>query len=253
MNNLLPPFLGMTKMQDTISENEYKMIQPYIELLMTLSQSYNINLYIIDYYKHDFLYISPTPLILNGLNFEDIKNLGYDYYQKFIPESDLNTLKEVNQIICDFLTKQPKEDRSKYTFSYNFHLVNERKSQILVHQKFTPLALSANGNIWLGLYILSLSSRSSLKEVLAIEKDTQQEYEYLWSVRRWKQRERITLSTCDRDILRLSALGYSNKEIGERICMDVNTVKAHKKSLFAMMKVNSIAEAIGYSLNHRLI
>lgn len=49
MNNLLPPFLGMTKMQDTISENEYKMIQPYIELLMTLSQSYNINLYIIDY------------------------------------------------------------------------------------------------------------------------------------------------------------------------------------------------------------
>jgi DNA-binding CsgD family transcriptional regulator len=62
-----------------------------------------------------------------------------------------------------------------------------------------------------------------------------------------------SLSEREIDILRLSSQGLSNSEIGEKIFIDVNTVKFHKKNIFQKFDVKNITEAITYAVNKRLI
>ena len=59
-----------------------------------------------------------------------------------------------------------------------------------------------------------------------------------------KGRGREKLTEREVEVLRLAALGLSNKEIAEKLSVTVRTVKAHISNLFAKMDVASRTEAI---------
>ncbi|MCD8305291.1 MAG: hypothetical protein LUC49_01315 [Prevotella sp.] len=46
------------------------------------------SVYLIDYYKHEFLYISDNPLFLCGHTAKEVKELGYEFYLRHIPERE---------------------------------------------------------------------------------------------------------------------------------------------------------------------
>lgn len=52
------------------------------------------------------------------------------------------------------------------------------------------------------------------------------------------------LSERERDVLRLIAEGLSNQDIGDRLFLALNTVKAHTRSIYAKLGVNSRTQAI---------
>ena len=52
------------------------------------------------------------------------------------------------------------------------------------------------------------------------------------------------LSERELEILRLIAEGLSNREIGERLFLALDTVKGHNRRLFDKLQVNSRTEAI---------
>ncbi|MEI5993445.1 response regulator [Candidatus Enterococcus mansonii] len=61
------------------------------------------------------------------------------------------------------------------------------------------------------------------------------------------------LSKREREVLPLVALGYSNKEIAERLFISVKTVEVHKSNLMKKLAFESFSELLQYSMKHQLI
>lgn len=55
------------------------------------------SIYLIDYYKQEFLYVSDNPLFLCGHTAKDVKELGYSFYLKYVPEEEQKMLVELNR------------------------------------------------------------------------------------------------------------------------------------------------------------
>ncbi|MBL1228848.1 response regulator transcription factor [Enterococcus sp. BWB1-3] len=70
-----------------------------------------------------------------------------------------------------------------------------------------------------------------------------------------KEQEQLyeRLSKREREVLPLVSLGYSNKEIAERLFISVKTVEVHKSNLMKKLKVETFSELLQYSIKHQLI
>ena len=68
-----------------------------------------------------------------------------------------------------------------------------------------------------------------------------------------EKKEGITLSETEREVLRLSAQGYTMNDIADRLCKSVDTIKACKRNLFAKIGVKNIAEALFHATNYQMI
>lgn len=61
------------------------------------------------------------------------------------------------------------------------------------------------------------------------------------------------LTTSEKDILRLIALGKSNKEIAQERFSSIHTITTHRKNIFRKINVNSVHEATKYALRAGII
>ena len=78
-------------------------------------------------------------------------------------------------------------------------------------------------------------------------------FEYSTDRHKWERKEGITLSEAEREVLRLSAQGYTMNEIADRVCKSVDTIKACKRSLFAILGVKNFAVALFHAVNYQMI
>ena len=213
--------------------------------------SYN-SYYVIDYYKHDFLYVSNNPLFLCGCEPEYVCGLGHEFYLKHVPESEHQFLLTVNHVGFDFFEDIPITERMDYIISYEFHLQTE-SNLILVNHKLKPVLLDKNGHVWLAVCVVSLSSHKDAGHITMRRIGSPEEWEYSLAECQWKKLSPIKLSATEKSILRLSAQGYTMEQIVETIGISINTVKFHKRRLFRKLQVESITEALTYAINSKLI
>jgi two-component system response regulator NreC len=61
------------------------------------------------------------------------------------------------------------------------------------------------------------------------------------------------LSDREAEVLRLIALGYTNKEIGESLYLSVRTVESHRAHVQQKLRLQTRAELVGYALEHGMI
>jgi DNA-binding NarL/FixJ family response regulator len=61
------------------------------------------------------------------------------------------------------------------------------------------------------------------------------------------------LSDREMEMLKLLATGMSNKEIAEKLCLSLRTVKAHMSNIFTKMNVASRSEALVEALRKGLL
>lgn len=245
-------FFRLSPYTEQINEDEYTRIQPAIDTLDALSLLCSTNIYIIDYYKKTFLYISPRHLFLQGITAEEFKKMGFLFFKKFTPPEDYEFLLHIKQEGFRFYNDIPVEHKLKYTLSYNFHVVFDKK-KILVNQRITPFKLNSRHEIWLSMCVVTLASKDSLSEIEIKNSETSERLLYHKPTGKWQACTSIRLSEKEAVILRLSAQGLNNQEIASYMCLNVNTIKFHKKNIFAKLSVSNIQEAITYAINNRLI
>ncbi len=65
--------------------------------------------------------------------------------------------------------------------------------------------------------------------------------------------ERPILSPRETDVLRLMALGHTNREIGEQLSLSVRTVETHRAHIQQKLGLSSRPELTRYALTHGLI
>jgi DNA-binding NarL/FixJ family response regulator len=71
--------------------------------------------------------------------------------------------------------------------------------------------------------------------------------------KKWKEASHPKLKDMEIKMLKLSAMGYTMNEITNEIHRSLDAVKMYRKSVFAKLNVDNIAEAISYAKNHRMI
>jgi len=235
-----------------ISEDDYQMASKLVGVVGGLACTTYQGIYIIDYYKQNFLYVSDNPLFLCGKNPADICRKGHDFYLQNVPENEHNLLLAVNRAGFEFFDSIPVEQRMEYMISYEFHLDFKRKP-VLVNHKLKPIALDKNGHVWLACCMVSFSARKEAGHIHMHHINTNEEWEYSLAEMKWKKQEPMKLSDKEKEVLVLSAQGYTMEQIADKMQVSVNTVKFHKRNLFDKMHVESVVEALAYAQNSKLI
>ncbi len=238
----------------SIPNEVYDGINQIIEDIDAFSRATYKSVYVIDYYKQNFLYVSDNPLFLCGMSADEVKELGYNFYINHVPAEDLEMLLEINRVGFQFLSDIPAEENKDYTLSYDFHIVNKDSNRKrLINHQITPLRFTESGQLWLGLCAASVSSSSKSGNIVVSKNKSKEYWLYNRNIKRWEIIHRPELKEMEKDVLKLSAMGYTMNEIAGEVNRSFNTVKSYRKSLFEKLGVNNITEAISFAMNHRLI
>ena len=235
-----------------IPDSDYARTNVCVAMANALARNTNHSLYIIDYNRKNFLFVSSNPLFLCGRSPEEVRQKGYAFYFEVVPPDELKRLMEINEAGFHFYYNQPAEKRLELSIEYEFHICTPESHQHLIHHKLTPILLSERGDIWLALCSVSLSPKKTIGEVIISDHTCTDSYVYSFKGRRWRKQPELNLSDREKEILQLSVKGLSNTEIGETLFIDGNTVKYHKKKLFEKLHTENITEAVGIAANLRL-
>lgn len=235
-----------------VTEKDYEKLGLLINAVKAFARSTYQSVYVIDYFREGFAYVSENLTYLCGHPAEKIKEFGYELYINHVPERDLEMLKEINKKGFDFINELPVEERTEYSITYDFHLTNGRKQRLVSH-RITPLVLTDDGKVWQALCTVAMSAHDKPGNIIMKREKCNTFYEYSLDSHKWVENTGFTLNDTERDVLMLSTQGYTMNGIADRLCKSVDTIKACKRTLFAKMDVNNIAEALSYAINYRLI
>lgn len=241
--------------ENAVTETEgldYGAADLLIRTAEALSQTIYQSVYIIDYFKQGFLYVSDNPLFLCGHAREEVLGMGYGFYMQHVPADELDMLSEINTAGFRFFNEIPKEERLGVSISYDFHLMAD-KGKFLINHKLTPLILAKDGRVWLAVCVVSYSAQDKPGHIVVRKNNTNNFWHYSLEEHKWYQDEHPTLSEEEKAILLLSAQGLKMEEIADRIFKSVDTVKFYKRRLFEKVGVKNITEALSFATNYRLI
>ena len=186
-----------------ITDADYQRAKPYVEAAQAFAQTTYQSIYIIDYYRKNFLYVSDNPLFLCGHTADEVRQMGYGFYLSHVPEDEVPMLTELNRSGFRAFYDEPVENRRQCMMSYDFHITHGNRL-LLVNHKITP-------------------------------------------------RETITLKPEEKQILTLSAQGYTMKEIAEKMLRSFDTVKFYRRQIFEKLDVQNITEALALATSYGLV
>jgi DNA-binding CsgD family transcriptional regulator len=251
--NIIDEFFLSKNDSENISEDDYKRITPpLIAAFEAISRHIFQSIYIIDFYRKNFLYVSGNPFSLCGLPPAEVKDMGLTFYVNYVPENVLNMQLEFHRARHAFLSRTPLEDRLKLTFSSDFHIQNGNTT-VLINHKLTPIALFDSGNVWLACCSVSLSSWPDAGHLEVHMAGKKEYWTYSLQSHEWEQKSLAVLKDREKDILLLSARGLTEGRIAEKLHLGTHTVKSYKKKLYEKLHVNNISEAIQVAVNYKMI
>lgn len=245
-------FFSLQNSVESVNESDYAKVELIIEAAKAFERSTYQCVYIIDYFKKGFLYVSNNIARLCGGEAEKIKDFGYRFYIDYVPLEDLKMLLEINNNGFKLFNTLPVVGRRDYTISYDFHILKGKRKRLINH-KLTPLILTKDGRIWLAMCTISLAAGNEPGNVIMKKPGSGKFYQYSFYDHKWEEHREIVLTDNEREVLSLSTQGYTMNDIADNICKSVDTVKACKRSIFQKMGVKNIAEALTYAQNHQLI
>lgn len=245
-------FFILSNSVENINESDYSDLSLIVEAAKAFERSTYQCVYIIDYNRQDFMYVSENIAKICGEDAQKIKDFGYKFYIDYVPEEDLKMLLEINASGFEQFENIPVAERTKYTISYDFHIRRGNRLR-LVNHKLTPILLTKDGKMWLAICTISLASGNKAGNVIIKKPGADTFIEYSMEKKKWIQKKEIFLSDAEREVLVLSTQGYTMNDIADILCKSIDTVKTYKRAIFRKMEVKNIAEALAYAQNHYLI
>lgn len=246
-------FFSLQNTVQNISDNETGQLANFLAPIEAFARTTYMSVYVIDYHKKSFDYVSENPLFLCGQSADEVKEMGYDFYLKHVADEDLELLVKVNNAGFTFMEKIPIEERKSYSISYDFRLKNNKGNGFLVNHKLTPIFLTEDGKIWKAMCIVSLSEKQKSGNVKIYKQNENRFWKYNLEDNFWETDHHINISEREREILVLSTQGLTVNEIAERIFVSADTVKFHRRKLFEKLGVANITEALSFATNNKLL
>lgn len=225
----------------------------YLEAIRSFARLTYESIYVIDYEKMGFEYVSENPLFLCGYTAQEVLALGYEFYFRHVPEADLQMLAAINQAGFDFFDKIPLGERKEYTITYDFHLINKDGKALLINHKLTPLFLTGEGKMWKAVCVVSISHQRQAGNVFINRQGSDQLWQLDTESLTWRKVVKPQLSQREIEVLQLHAQGLTINQIAEKIFVSPDTVKYYRRRIFERLNVSNIAEALAHAVNSKMI
>lgn len=236
-----------------LSETDQLQQQNYLEVVKSFSRLTYESIYVIDYEKMAFEYVSENPLFLCGYTAEEVLAMGYAFYFKNVPEKDLELLTLINEAGFDFFAKLPGQEKRQYSISYDFHLINQDGKPVLINHRLTPLFLTSEEKMWKAMCIVSISPHKDAGHIYIHKQGTDEAWELSVENRVWRKSEKPKLSKREIEILRLYAQGLTINQIADKIFVSSDTVKYYRRRIFERLGVSNVVEALSYAVTNKMI
>lgn len=234
------------------NELDYGRVDEFVNAAEAFSRLTYQSVYIIDYFRQNFLYVSPNPMFLCGMTPEEVCRLGYRFYSDHVPEDEQQLLLTINKAGFYFYDKIPVAERKDWFITYDFHIINDGH-RILINHKLTPLALTSDGRIWLALCAVSAPTHTESGHIEMHRTGSPEYFEYNPQSRRWERHQIPTLTDGEKSVLTLSIQGYTMTEIADKMCLSPDTIKKYRQNIFHKLDVRNISEAIVAAANSKLL
>ncbi len=247
------PLLGRNQILDRVREDPTQNGN-YLDVVKAMARLTYQSIYVIDYDRMKFEYVSENPLFLCGHTAQEVTEMSYEFYYSHVPPADLALLDLINNAGFDFYEQIPlTENRKEYTIYYDFHLIDIRGNCLLVNHKLTPLFLTDDGKIWKALCVVSLSNNRQSGNVMIYKEGVNFVWCYDIEKQIWLTKPKHKLSNRALQILQLYAQGLSIKQIANRLFISPDTVKYHRRKIFEELGVRHVDEALFYATNAKLL
>lgn len=244
--------LTKNKIKSTSGEDRSQQ-DNYLDVIRAFSRLTYESIYVIDYEKMGFEYVSENPLFLGGYTPEEVLLMGYAFYFKNVPGPDLEFLTIVNNAGFDFYDTLPPCDRMLYSITYDFHLISKDGRQLLINHKLTPLFLNAQQKVWKAMCIVSLSHQKTAGNVHIYKQGSADRWELDITTSIWRKSLKVQINERELEILRLHARGFSINEIAEKLFVVPDTIKYYRRRIFERLQVSNMAEALFYAIDSKMI
>lgn len=252
MDNIKSSLLNRNNIGKVSEEDHFKN-QDYLEAINAFTRLTYESIYVIDYEKMSFEYVSDNPLFLCGLSAEEVKNMGYEFYFRNVPQEDLEMLSILNEAGFDFYEKLSASEKKLYSITYDFHLINKDNKKVLINHKLTPMILTAEGKLWKSLCTVSISNSKSAGNIYIYKQGSDEMWTLDTQTRTWQKSSKASLTKKEIQVLQLHAQGLTINEIAEKLCVAPDTIKYYRRRIFERLNVNTVFEALSYAVNRKII
>lgn len=113
-----------------------------------------------------------------------------------------------------------------------------------MNHKLIPIRITEEGELWLALCIVSLSISKNKKLAIAKNIKDRKQFIYCNNSKSWIQSALPQLTEKEKEVLQLACQGYTNQQIAEKISLNINTVKFHKRNIFEKLNTTNCTESI---------
>jgi DNA-binding CsgD family transcriptional regulator len=213
-------------------------------------------IYVIDFKKQCFHYVSDHDLFLCGHSKDEILELGYNFYSEIVHKDDLSKLAEMHREILKYLCCQDSGNDKIIYFSCTFRIKNylqqnKQSEYSMVYQKLIPKF--TDGEIRYGICLLTNSVIKNTGNLRCYYKNKSDFSEYSFATKRWKTSHIKYLTEREKTILRFVKQGKNLRKIADTMCVSYKTLQSITASIYEKFEVHTMEEAIIYATNHLLI
>ena len=205
--------------------------------------------YVIDFHKRDFCFVSERNFFLCGHSVEEVLALGYAFYPTVIHCEDIPLLQDMHAAILRRLCNINGKDEINY-FSFAIRIKNA-STYLMAYHKIKPVFV--DGQIRFGICMLSSSALKTPGHLRACYHNGVDYDEYSPGENKWIRKKVEQLDHREKMILKLYLQGETNQFIANHLKISLYTVRNSQQAIYHKLDVHNMNQAANYAMFHHLI
>lgn len=226
------------------SKPNYTKLKPIFQLLDAMELTSPHSALVLDFYKLNIYYISPSSLLLCGYDRDEALKMGYDFYKLIFSTKDLALFEEINIAGMNFMKSVKPEDSEGGFMTCNIVVKHKNGHSVSLSRKLKPYLYSDTGDLWMALCCTNYSLCKETGEAYIVMPKKKKRYKYSFSKKRWEEVFYIELTDTEKLVIYFCYIGKTSKVIAEYLSLSIHTVCYYKKQILKKTNCTSMKEAI---------
>ena len=253
MSNLsIKTLLQKFRLSDDIDDWAYAGMKDAVEAIAACNHITHRFFYIIDFHRLNFLHVFGHKLYPWEYAPEEIKEMGFDFYARCVPQEELGMLSEIVHAGFRSFAGMSGEEKMNISFYYNFKMRLKGLTVLACHQ-FTPLKLH-NGKLWLALCSITPASHPAPGRVfLRNSRHPATSQYYSFKEKAWSDFAPFHISPTEMLVILCHLKGMNIGDTAREISRTTYAVKKIRKALLNKSGVDNFTSFCQLALLHQQI
>lgn len=230
---------------------DYSVIEKHTKVLQTLSEIGNSGTGIFDLCRRETIFYSSKFGVLLGYEPNDYKDIGQQFFAGKIHPDDALKCSISGVSVLKILNNFSIDEKFNHKVVTEYRILNAQNQYVRLIEQYQILELDANGQIWLMLNIVDISSN---------QEDLEESKSQLLNFRTGKiipievsRKVEVELTRREIEILKYVKDGLLSKEISNKLAISVHTVNTHRQRFLEKLGANNSLEAVIFAAKFGLL